>query len=159
MGNAAQFPPCTGRDPQELQLGADGTGSPAGHPAPATGKMSAVVLLCKSTSVTHVLHLNPFHKGVCCETALAFHITFCGASWQGFLRVPSPAPSHSTEQHLGSLGCRGNQAGRDLWGSPCLTSLRAGSISPQGREVSHFIPPSCSHAVLQGAHMEYIRQI
>lgn len=73
------------------------------------------MLLCKSTSVTHVLHLLPFHKGVCCETTLAFNITFCGATVQGFLCVPNPALSHGTEQDLGTLGSRGNQAGRNLW--------------------------------------------
>lgn len=35
-----------------------------------------------------------------------------------------------------TLGSRGNQAGRDLWRSPCLTSLWAGSFSPKGREFS-----------------------
>lgn len=125
MGNAAQFPPSTARDPHELQHRADGKANPVVHPGQATVKsrMLTVVLLCKSASVTHGLHLLLFHKGVCCETALAFSITFCDATVQGFLHVPNPALSHGTEQDLGTLGSRGNQAGRYFWKSPCLTSL------------------------------------
>lgn len=52
------------------------------------------VAVCKSTSVmTHILHLLLFHKRVCCETAVPINITFCGATVQGFLRVPNPASS------------------------------------------------------------------
>lgn len=92
MGIWGMLPPFAAR----AEHRADGKGSPGA--AMVKSRMLAVMLLCKSTAVTHVLHLLLFHKGVCCETTLAFNITFCGATVQGCLRVPSPALSHSTEQ-------------------------------------------------------------
>lgn len=109
MGSAARLPPR-----REIPTSCSrGAGEQMAKPTPLhlpvkpqlRAKCKRSVLLCKSTSVTHVMHLLPFHKGICCETTLAFSPAF---TVQGFLLALVPALPYSTEQPVSGVAGPGN---------------------------------------------------